>query len=270
MKPVFIYGTAWKKDATTRLVQTAVRAGFRAIDTANQPKHYSEWLVGDALEALARDGISRDSLFLQTKFTPAGSQDQRVPYNPRASLKAQVRESFESSLKHLRTDRVDSYLMHGPYSFPGLGDEDWEVWAAIEDLHRSRLTGMIGISNVNHLQLEALVERAEIKPMIVQNRCYANRGWDGHVRRICRDHGIQYQGFSLLTANVPVLHHPAIVTIARNLGIDTRRLIFGFAVHIGVAPLTGTTDEEHMLLDLDAVRIRLSDDEVNFIESIAG
>ena len=270
MNPTFIYGTAWKKDATTQLVQTAVKAGFRAIDTANQPKHYSEWLVGEALEALVRDGIARDSLFLQTKFTPLSGHDKRVPFNPQATLKAQVRESFESSLNHLRTDRVDSYLLHGPYSFPGLGDEDWEVWSAIEDLYRSRLTGMIGISNVNCRQLAALVERAEIKPMVVQNRCYANRGWDREVREICRDHGIQYQGFSLLTANVSVLHHPSIVTMARKLGVDTMQLILRFAIQVGMIPLTGTTNEQHMKLDLSVYRILLSGDELNFIESIAG
>ena len=57
MNPTFMYGTAWKKEATTQLVQTAVKAGFNAIDTAKQPKNYSEWLVGEALEDLAADGI---------------------------------------------------------------------------------------------------------------------------------------------------------------------------------------------------------------------
>src|SRR5438034_365577 len=57
--PTFIYGTAWKKEATTALVRTAVTAGFKAIDTANQPRHYSEPLVGDALAALANQGVSR-------------------------------------------------------------------------------------------------------------------------------------------------------------------------------------------------------------------
>ena len=127
MNPTFVYGTAWKKDATTQLVQTAVKAGFNAIDTANQPKHYSEWLVGEALAALAREGISRDTLFLQTKFTPLNGHDERLPYDPEADLKTQVNQSFASSLEHLKTDRVDSYLLHGPYSFPDLGDEDWAV-----------------------------------------------------------------------------------------------------------------------------------------------
>lgn len=270
MTPTFVYGTAWKKDATTELVKTAVKAGFRAIDTANQPKHYSEALVGEALAALAGDGISRESLWLQTKFTPLNGQDERVPYDPQADLTTQVKQSFESSLKHLGTDRVDSYLLHGPYSFPNLGDEDWEVWKAIEDIHRSGRAGAIGISNVNHLQLAALVEKATIKPMMVQNRCYANRGWDREVRAICQKHGITYQGFSLLTANVPVLRHPPVISIARRLGVDTMQVVFRFAVQVGMLPLTGTTDEQHMKEDLAISGIELTQDEVSLIESVAG
>src|SRR5215210_6622687 len=114
MTPSFVYGTAWKKDATTELVKTAVKAGFRAIDTANQPKHYSEALVGQAVAALAQDGIARESLWLQTKFTSLNGQDERVPYDPHADITTQVKQSFESSLEHLGTDHVDSYLLHGP------------------------------------------------------------------------------------------------------------------------------------------------------------
>ena len=63
-----MYGTAWKKEATTQLVQLAVSSGFTAIDTANQIIHYDEALVGEALLALAQTGIKRESLFLQTNF----------------------------------------------------------------------------------------------------------------------------------------------------------------------------------------------------------
>jgi diketogulonate reductase-like aldo/keto reductase len=270
MNPAFIYGTAWKKEATTDLVRKAVKAGFTAIDTANQPKHYSESLVGEALAALAQEGVSRDSLWLQTKFTPANGQDERIPYDPGADIPTQVKQSFESSLKHLHTDRLDSYLLHGPYNYPGLGSEDWEVWTALEDLYKSGKVGAIGISNVNHLQLEALVKGARIKPMAVQNRCYANRGWDREVRAICQEHGLVYQGFSLLTANVPVLRHPPVISIAKRLGVETMQVVFRFAMQVGMTPLTGTSDELHMKQDLAAQKLELTPDEVQFLESVAG
>jgi diketogulonate reductase-like aldo/keto reductase len=270
MPPTFIYGTAWKKDATANLVKTAVKAGFKAIDTANQPRHYNEALVGEALEALAAEGISRETLFLQTKFTPLDGHDSRVPYDPQQNLTTQVNESFASSLRHLNTERIDSYLLHGPYSQPGLGEEDAEVWAAIEEIHKSGKTGMIGISNVNAMQLGMLVKNAGIAPMVVQNRCFAVRGWDRAVRQICRTEGIVYQGFSLLTANPDVVQHPAVAKIADRVAVQPEQVIFRFAMQVGMVPLTGTTKEQHMKEDLRVHGIELTRDEVKFIESIAG
>ena len=269
-EPSFIYGTAWKKEATTALVRTAIAAGFTAIDTANQPRHYSEALVGEALAVLASEGIARDSLFLQTKFTPFNGHDHRIPYDPKADLATQVNQSFESSLRNLKTDRVDSYLLHGPYSYPGLGREDWQVWGAIEAIYKAGKTGMIGISNVNALQLAALIEKANVKPMAVQNRCFANRGWDREVRRICHENGIMYQGFSLLTANPYVLQHPQVIAIARRLAVGTPQVIFRFAMQAGMVPLTGTTSLEHMKQDLRVYDFELTTEEVRLIESIEG
>jgi diketogulonate reductase-like aldo/keto reductase len=266
--PSFIYGTAWKKEATTDLVRTAVSAGFKAIDTANQPRHYSEALAGEALATLATQGIARESLFLQTKFTPVNGHDHRIPYDPQADLTTQVNQSFESSIRNLRTDHVDSYLLHGPYSHPGLSDEDWEVWNAIEAIYNSGRAKMIGISNVNSLQLSALIDKAAVKPMAVQNRCFANRGWDREVRKICQTHGIMYQGFSLLTANPYVLRQPPVITIAKRLGVDTPQVVFRFAVQAGMVPLTGTTSLKNMREDLKVYDIELSGDEVKLIESI--
>lgn len=57
--PVFLYGTAWKKDRTAELVYTAVQNGFRAIDTAAQPRHYQEDLVGDGIRKAIADGLVR-------------------------------------------------------------------------------------------------------------------------------------------------------------------------------------------------------------------
>ena len=89
--PRFLYGTAWKEDATQRLVETALRQGFRGIDTANQRRHYHETGVGRAIQAAINSGlVARDDLFLQTKFTFQRSQDQRLPYDPKASISIQV------------------------------------------------------------------------------------------------------------------------------------------------------------------------------------
>ena len=266
--PSFMYGTAWKKEATKRLVELAVGSGFRAIDTANQRIHYQEALVGEAVEALAEKGIKRDSLFLQTKFTPIAGQGGQTPYDASAALATQVRQSFDSSLAHLRTDYVDSYVLHAPYSRRGLGAADWEVWAAMESLYRSGKTNMIGISNVTAGQLAQLCEQAIHKPMVVQNRCFAVPGWDKAVREICQAHGIIYQGFSLLTANSEVLAAPEIRSIAKRLNAVPAQVIFRFAMGIGMLPLTGTTSPQHMIEDLQAEQLALANEEIELIETI--
>jgi len=266
--PSFMYGTAWKKEATTQLVEQAVGVGFTAIDTANQAVHYQEALVGAALQALAKKGVARDSLFLQTKFTPLNGQDHRLPYDPSADLTTQVKQSFDSSLSHLGTDYVDSYVLHGPYSRWTLGPSDWEVWAAIESLYQSGRTRMIGISNVTAAQLAQLCEKAAFKPMVVQNRCYAALGWDREVREICRAQGIIYQGFSLLTANREVLASPEVKAIALRVGVGLAPVIFRFAMQLGMLPLTGTTSLFHMKEDLQVETFVLTDEEVRQLETI--
>ena len=266
--PPFMYGTAWKKEATTELVQLAVAAGFTAIDTANQLIHYQEALVGDALLALAKQGITRDRLFLQTKFTPTNGQDHRTPYDASANLSTQVTQSFDSSLAHLHTDYLDSYVLHGPYQRQGLGAADWEVWAAIEGLYRSGKTKMVGISNVTAEQLTQLCARAAVKPMVVQNRCYAALGWDKEVREICRAHGIIYQGFSLLTANQGIFAEPAIRAIAQRLGTGLAQVVFRFAIQVGMLPLTGTKNPQHMKEDLQAEQLTLTAEDMQLIETI--
>lgn len=266
--PTFMYGTAWKKEATTQLVIDAVIAGFSAIDTANQLIHYDEARVGEALVTLAQGGHTRDRLFLQTKFTPVNGQDHRTPYDARAPITTQVRQSFESSLTHLRTDYLDSYVLHGPYSRSGLGPEDWEVWSAIESCYASGKSRLIGVSNVTAGQLALLCERATHRPMVVQNRCYAAFGWDKAVRDLCRAQQIVYQGFSLLTANREVFAEPGIRAMAEKYGTGVAQIVFRFAMQAGMLPLTGTTNREHMTADLQCDRFTLTPDEVERIETI--
>jgi diketogulonate reductase-like aldo/keto reductase len=267
--PPFLYGTAWKDERTAPLTRLAVEAGFRGIDTANQRRHYFEQGVGDALEGLYREGsVTREDLFLQTKFTYAGGQDHRLPYDPHADFPTQVRQSFASSLEHLRTDYVDAYVLHGPSVGRGLSEADFAVWKAMEALCREQKARVIGVSNVNLGQLRLLVQAAEIPPRYVQNRCFAANYWDREVRALCSERGIVYQGFSLLTANAQVLGGPEMVALARRYRKTIAQLVFRFAQQVGMLPLTGTTDINHMREDLASSTFDLTDDEVRLIESV--
>ncbi|KAL3071108.1 hypothetical protein niasHS_015850 [Heterodera schachtii] len=250
-----IYGTAWKKERTAELVRSAIKAGFRAIDTACQPKHYDEALVGVALEQLLREkSISREDIFVQTKFTSLDGHDPaRVPYDRTASLPDQIKQSMERSLANLRLDFVDSLVLHGPMRTL---DENRLVWRTFEQLHAEGKTKRIGLSNCYDLNLlRALYEAATVRPAVLQNRFYAQSDHDRAVRAFCKQNGIVY--------------HKVVRGIAKQRGITPEQVFFRFTMDIGITPLSGTTNGEHMAQDVLVPDMPpLSAEEIKQIESI--
>ncbi len=268
--PQFLYGTAWKEQRTADLTETAIRNGFRGIDAANQRKHYYETAVGEGIAAAINAGIvQREDLFLQTKFTFKNGQDYRLPYDPAAPITQQVEQSFASSLSHLNTKYLDSYILHGPSVRTGLAEADMQAWLTLESLHSRGMTRLLGISNVSLAQLELLCSRAKVPPRFVQNRCYASTGWDRDVRSFCSRNGITYQGFSLLTANQSVVTSPVIAAIAGRYDRTPAQIIFRFAIDVGMLPLTGTTNASHMQADIAVLDFELTPQEVKSIEGLA-
>lgn len=269
--PALLYGTAWKEDETRRLVRLALEAGFRGIDTANQRKHYHEVAVGQGIaDAVAAGVLTRDALFIQTKFTHRGGQDHRLPYDPQAPVAAQVRQSCLSSIEHLGAPRLDSYVLHGPSVREGLAPEDLEAWRAMEALHADGLVARLGVSNVTRDQLALLCDQARVRPAFVQNRCYARTGWDRATRALCAERGVVYQGFSLLTANQRELEGKALRAIAARTRLTPAQVVFAFARRVGMLPLTGTSDPAHMREDLAVDPAALSAADVKAIEGVSG
>jgi len=268
--PSILYGTAWKYDDTERFVLDALKTGFRGIDTANQPKHYFEEGVGLAIQKfLKTSDVKREDLFLQTKFTPIHGHDDGKPYDEFDSLTNQVEQSFTRSLAHLQTDYIDAYILHGPALSKGITDADLELWQAMEAFVHQGKVKFLGLSNVNIEQVRELYQKATIKPSFIQNRCFAITCWDQHVRLFSQKHPIIYQGFSLLTANQTYLLNPTLQSLAAKYGKTIPQIIFRFALDLGILPLSGTTDLQHMRDDLNLSDFQLSAEEIQHLEHIA-
>lgn len=262
--PKIIYGTAWKKDRTEELVIKAIELGFRGIDTACQPKHYNEPLVGKALEKLQKMGIQRESIFLQTKFTSVNGQDpNNIPYDKNAPLETQVAQSFEVSKKNLKTKYVDSLVLHSPMGSTSLNNK---VWLAMEKIYQEGGAKQLGISNCYDLKvLKDLYKNSKIKPSVVQNRFYSQSGYDKELRSFCSDNGIIYQSFWTLTANPNILGSIELKTISEKFKKTTAQVFFRFLTQIGIAPLTGTCTETHMKEDLNIFDFELSKKDMDII-----
>jgi diketogulonate reductase-like aldo/keto reductase len=254
--PGILYGTAWKSNDTASLVRTAILEGFRGVDTACQPKHYHEAGVGEGISSCLGDDpggpggqLSREDLYLQSKFTPLSGQDPaRIPYDPKASLGQQVRQSFAVSLKNLRTDYLDGLVLHSP--LPS-ARQTFEVWRAMESLVDARSVRQLGISNCYRLDvLETLCDSARLKPAVVQNRFYADTGYDREIRAFCRQRRILYQSFWTLTANPHILAHHTVTDLASKYHRTPAQILYRYLTQIGVVPLTGTRSGTHMREDL--------------------
>ena len=249
IRPSIIYGTAWKKSNTPELVEIALKQGFRAIDTACQPKHYDEAGVGAGIAASLDGNLSRADLYVQTKFTSLTGQDPNlVPYDPRAPLADQVNRSLAASLRNLRTSYVDCLLLHAPLED---AQQTLVVWRAMESLVASGAVRQLGISNCYHLeQLDLIYKAANIKPAVLQNRFYAATGYDRELRAYCIQQQISYQSFWTLTANPQILAHSTVAALAAKYQRTPEQVLFRYVTQIGIVPLTGTRSPAHMQEDL--------------------
>ena len=181
-RPQMIYGTAWKKDRTAELVELAISKGFRAIDTACQPKHYQEDLVGEGIRnAVIKYGISREDIWVQTKFTSVGGQDttKPMPYDPKDPLEKQVEDSWARSKKNL--EKINSLVMHSP--MPTM-EQTMVVWRKFEEFHDRGEVQELGVSNCYDPDtFKEIYEKARVKPVWVQNRFYSDSGWDHELKK---------------------------------------------------------------------------------------
>ena len=266
--PRILYGTAWKKTETGRLVAAAIRQGFRGLDTACQPKHYDEAGVGEGIAtALAAGGVTRDDLYLQTKFTSLSGQDpQRIPYDPTAPIPQQVAQSCEVSLRNLRTEWLDCLVLHSP--MPTL-PQTHEAWQAMETLVDAGKAKQLGISNCYDLgELESLYGEAQIKPAVLQNRFHADTSYDNDIRAYCRQQDIIYQSFWTLTANPHILTHRAVTALADKYRRTAAQILFRYLTQIGVAPLSGTRSATHMRDDLAIFEFQLTEPELTRLAAV--
>lgn len=290
-----IYGTAWKKEQTDKLVYCALKEGFRAVSTASQPSNYEEALVALGVRrAIDADVVSRRDVSIQTTFTPAHDQAIKkvvktnrtgahhqgwpcpprastpsdCPYDPATSLAEQVRSSLATSLKHFTftpssPDDVylDAVILHTPY--PNRKHTE-EVWTALS-AYVPRRVRRLGISNVTDEELQHLIDfcranpAAAARPTIVQNRFRDSDkdAFNSTVRQMCRENGIEYQAFGVLRTKALLQDQQSVGAVVGLANVSREAALYALvmALQDDMAVLDGTSDPQTMVADINDVRM---------------
>jgi len=211
--------------------------------------------------------LSREDIFIQTKFTSIDGQDPNsIPYDKTAPIPDQVRQSLDVSLKNLGVTYIDSLVLHGPLRTL---DKTMEVWRTFESFVNDGRVKQIGISNFYDIAtLKSLFADSTVKPAVIQNRFYQDTDYDKEIRAFARSNGIIYQSFWTLTANPHVLSDPKVKEMSRRYDKTPAQLFFTYLIQSGgFAPLTGTKSKVHMTQDLEALEMKLTDDEMKLFDA---
>ena len=240
---------------TLRATRGALEAGFRQFDCSE--RYRNEEAVGEAIQGVLREGrVRRDDLFIATKLWNNNHRPERV------------KPAFEASLRKLRLDRVDLYLMHTPFAFRPGDDQDPrdengktiydegvtlpETWGAMERLVDEGKCQAIGLSDVGLEHLAEINRSARIRPAVVQVEAHPYLPqWE--LLEACREGGIVFLAFAVLghSFEPKLLEDEVIKKVAAAAESTAAQVCIAWALQRGTAILTTSTSANHIRESLD-------------------
>lgn len=244
--PCIGYGTYKCTDGSDeRIVRMALEAGYRMLDTA--AAYQNEEYVG---KAVRESGIPREDIFLTSKVwkTDLGYE--------------KTKKSLEESLERLRTDYLDLFLLHWPKENPDMEDwkeQDLESWSVLEEYYQQGKVRAIGVSNFLPHHLEALMESANVCPMVDQLELHVGYMQEAAVQ-YCESRGIQVQAWSPLGRR-RVLEEPIVIEMSRKYAVSPAQFLLRFLLQqkIGVIPKASSMERMRQNLELPKMEIASQD-----------
>lgn len=225
-------------------VRTALETGYRAIDTAEG--YFNEASVG---EAIRQSGISRDQVFITTKV-----RDSSNGYD--SCLAA-----FDESLKKLRTDYVDLYLIHWPMRSTYV-----ETWHALVRLYEEKRVRAIGVSNFHESHIRKIVEDSGVWPMVDQIEMHP-RLVQPPLMEFCKRHDIA------ITAYCPLMHGnldiPLLTQLGEKYGKTAAQIVIRWHLQHGNIIIPKSLKKERMIENVDVADFTLSCADMAAIDALS-
>lgn len=235
------------EDQLRTALETALEAGYRAIDTA--AIYGNEEGVGSAVNG---SGIARDELFITSKLW---NSDQGYETALRA---------FDKSLEKLQLDYLDLYLIHWPAS---KNSAHVETWRALEELYKQGRIKAIGVSNFKETHLETLLSKAEIVPAVNQVELHP-RLTQMPLREYCESKDIRIESWSPLMQGGVVLSDEVVQGIAHSHGKTPAQIVLRWHVQHGLIVIPKSATPERIKENIDIYNFKLSEDEIKAIDGL--
>lgn len=244
--PILGYGVYQvTKDECERCVLDALKAGYRAIDTAQS--YFNEEEVGSAI---AKSGVPREEIFLTTKVWI-----EHYGYN-------ECRASVLESMRKLQTNYIDLMLLHQPF-----GDY-YGAWRALEDLYEEGKLRAIGISNFYPDRMIDLASFSRIKPMVNQieihpfNQQIEAKKWN-------EKYGLQVEAWAPFgEGREGLFENEVLKVIGEKYGKTTAQVILRWHLQRGIVVIPKSTHYERMVENFDVFDFTLSDEDMSAIAAL--
>ena len=233
-------------DETQRVVEEALAAGYRHIDTA--AAYRNEKGVG---AAIAASGIPREEVFVTTKL-----------WNEQQGFDSAL-EAFGKSLGRLGMDRVDLYLIHWPAPDRNRFVETWKAFERIREDGQART---IGVSNFRIEDLERLGRETDTVPTVNQIELHP-RFHQVELRAWHEEHGIATEAWSPLGQGAP-LGEAAIVAIAERHGRTPAQAVLRWHLQLGNVAIPKTVTPARMRENIEVFDFELDEDEMAAIAGL--
>ncbi len=228
-------------EETYQAVSTAIQAGYRSIDTATA--YRNEESVG---LALADAEVPREELFVTTKL-----------WNAHQGYDSTI-EAFEASMKKLRLDVLDLYLIHWPT--PKF-DTYVDSWKAMVELYRAGRIRAIGVSNFQPNHLHRVIDESGVTPAVNQVELHP-RFQQAELRELHSRLGIATEAYSPLAQGGELLDDPVITGIADKHGKTPAQIVLRWHVENGIIVIPKSVTPERIRANIDIFDFALEDDDL--------
>ncbi len=240
------------KDVMADIILEAYMAGYRLIDTA--AAYRNEIIIAKAINSA---GIERKELFISDKV-----------WNTSRGYEA-VQNACKRSLKKLKTDYLDLYLIHWPASmklYSDWADINADTWRGLEQLYKDGLVRNIGVCNFKKHHLEELKKTAEIMPQVDQTEFHPGM-YQSDLLDYCRNEDIVIEASSPL-GNGQILKNTVLMRIAEQKKVQSAAVCLKWAIQKGIVVIPKTSNKDRLYSNIEVFDFTLTDDEMSEIDNI--